>query len=87
VAGTAVLLPLASVYHGSDGEPAVWVYDPQSHKVALRQVRLGAYREDGVLIEDGLRQGEWVVSAGVNKLQPSQVVRPYEPQPTSEPTP
>jgi membrane fusion protein, multidrug efflux system len=74
----AALLPLSSVYHATDGAPAVWTYDPQTHKVALRNVKLGPYREDGVLIEDGLKQGEWVVTAGVNKLQPGQVVRPYE---------
>ncbi len=77
-ARTAALLPLSSVYHANDGAPAVWIYDPQSHKVALRAVKLGTYRQDGVLIEDGVKQGEWVVAAGVNKLQPGQVVRPYE---------
>jgi RND family efflux transporter MFP subunit len=76
--GAAALLPLSSIYHATDGAPAVWIYDPQTHKVALRNVKLGPYREDGVLIEDGIKQGEWVVTAGVNKLQPGQVVRPYE---------
>lgn len=75
---TAALLPLSSIYHATDGTPAVWIYDPQSHKVALRGVKLGPYREDGALIEGGVRHGEWVVAAGVNKLQPGQVVRPYE---------
>lgn len=77
-ARAAALLPLSSVYHATDGAPAVWIYDPQTHKVALRAVKLGTYRQDGVLIENGVKQGEWVVSAGVNKLQPGQVVRPYE---------
>jgi len=74
----AALLPLSSIYHATDGTPAVWIYDPQTHQVALRNVKLGPYREDGVLIESGLKHGEWVVAAGVNKLQPGQVVRPYE---------
>jgi multidrug efflux pump subunit AcrA (membrane-fusion protein) len=82
-AGAAALLPLSSVYHATDGAPAVWIYDPQTRQVALRNVKLGAYRQDGVLIEAGVNQGEWVVAAGVNKLQPGQVVRPYE---TSGPT-
>lgn len=77
-AHAAALLPLSSVYHATDGTPAVWVYDPQTHKVALRSVKLGPYREDGVLIESGIKHGEWVVAAGVNKLQPGQVIRPYE---------
>ena len=77
-ARAAALLPLSSVYHATDGAPAVWIYDPQTHKVALRMVKLGAYRQDGVLIEAGVDKGEWVVAAGVNKLQPGQLVRPYE---------
>lgn len=76
--GNAALLPLSSIYHQTDGSPAVWIYDPKSRQVALRTVTLGPYREDGVLIPGGLNEGEWVVAAGVNKLQPGQVVRPYE---------
>lgn len=76
--GSAALLPLSSIYHQTDGSPAVWIYDPKTRQVALRTVALGPYREEGVLIPGGLNDGEWVVAAGVNKLQPGQVVRPYE---------
>jgi membrane fusion protein, multidrug efflux system len=72
------LLPLSSIYHAGDGAPAVWIYDPQTHKVQLRDVKLLAYREDGVLVDGGVRPGDWVVAAGVNKLEGGQVVRPYE---------
>ena len=82
VVGTAspgsALLPLSSVYHTPEGRPAVWIYDAREQKVDLRAVTLGAYREDGVLVADGVRDGEWVVAAGANKLQPGQRVRPYE---------
>jgi hypothetical protein len=54
--------------------------------VSLRTVELGAYREDGVLVT-GLTQGQWVVAAGVNKLQPGQTVRPYEQPGKSAPAP
>lgn len=74
----AVLVPLTSIYHGADGRPAVWVYDTGTRKVALRAVTLGPYREDGVVITSGLAAGEWVVGAGVHKLEAGQVVRPYE---------
>lgn len=83
---TAALVPLSSIYHHPDGKPAVWVYDPASHKVSLRGVELGAYREDGVLVT-GLTHGQWVVAAGVNKLQPGQTVRPYEQPGKSAPAP
>jgi len=76
-ASMVALLPLTSIYR-QDGNPAVWIYDPQSHKVALRTVTIGQYREDGVVVTSGLATGDWVVSAGVHKLQPGQVVRPWQ---------
>jgi multidrug efflux system membrane fusion protein len=73
---TAVL-PLTSLYRQND-KPAVWIYDPATHKVALRPVTVAQYREDGVVVTSGLAAGEWVVTAGVHKLRPGQTVRPYE---------
>ncbi|MEO7498352.1 MAG: efflux RND transporter periplasmic adaptor subunit [Casimicrobiaceae bacterium] len=75
--GTAMLLPLTSLYR-KDGGAAVWIYDPQMQKVSLRPVTVGQYREDGVVLTSGLAPGEWVVSAGVHKLREGEKVRPYE---------
>ncbi len=90
---TAALIPSASLYR-KDGVPAVWVYDPQSRKVSLRPVQVTQYREDGVVVASGLNAGERIVAAGANKLQPGQVVRPYDggagapgPAPTPVPAP
>jgi len=73
----AALLPLTSLYR-QDDKPAVWIYDPATHQVALRPVTIGQYREDGVIVTSGLATGDWVVTAGVHKLRPGQTVRPYE---------
>ena len=73
----AALLPLTSLYR-EDNQPAVWIYDPATHQVALRPVTIGQYREDGVIVTSGLASGDWVVTAGVHKLRPGQTVRPYE---------
>jgi RND family efflux transporter MFP subunit len=75
---SGAVLPLTAVYHAPDGKPAVWIYDPKAQIVNLRPISLGQYREDGVVVTGGVNDGEWVVSAGVNKLQPGQSVRPYE---------
>ena len=75
--GTAVLIPAPALYR-KDGAPAVWVFDAKARTVALRPVEIAQFREDGVVIGAGLADGEWIVAAGVNKLQPGQVVRPYE---------
>jgi multidrug efflux system membrane fusion protein len=72
-----VLIPLPSLYR-KGSSPAVWIYDPQSRTVALRPVTVAQFREDGIVVASGLSGGEWIVAAGVNKLQPGQTVRPYE---------
>jgi len=71
------LLPLTAIYRDHD-RPAVWVYDAQTQQVALRPVSVAQYREDGVLVNDGVRNGEWIVAAGVHKLGDGQKVRPYD---------
>jgi multidrug efflux system membrane fusion protein len=72
-----VLLPLTAIYRDND-RAAVWVYDPQTQQVQLRPVSIAQYREDGAVVRDGVRNGEWVVAAGVHKLTEGQKVRPYD---------
>ena len=68
-----ITLPLTALTQ-ADGKPAVWVFDPLTSKVNLRPVVVGAYREDGVVVRDGLRPGEIVVTVGVHKLLPNETV-------------
>jgi multidrug efflux system membrane fusion protein len=76
-AANTIVLPLTSIYRDGD-RPAVWVYDPQTRQVDLRPVSIAQYREDGVLVHEGVRNGEWIVAAGVHKLTEGQKVRPYD---------
>ena len=69
-----VLLPLSALARDGD-RAAVWVVDPRTHQVNLRPVTVGQYREDGVTVTAGLSPGDIVVTAGVHKLRPNQVVR------------
>lgn len=71
---TLVLLPMSALAR-EGANAAVWIVDPASSKVKLRSVVLGQYREDGVTITAGLHPGDVVVTAGVHKLRPDQVVR------------
>lgn len=75
-----VLLPLAAVAN-ERSEPAVWVVDPKTSRVKLRKVAIGQLREDGVTITSGLNAGDIVVTAGVHKLRPDQLVRVAATQP------
>jgi len=70
-----LLLPTPAVTE-RDGQHVVWVVDPQSGQVHPRPVQTGAFREDGVIVRQGLQKGEQVVVAGVQTLIPGQVVRP-----------
>jgi multidrug efflux system membrane fusion protein len=69
----------------------VWIYDPATRKVSLREVTLDAFREDGALVGAGLADGEWIVAAGVHKLRAGQTVKPWEsdgaPSPTASASP
>ena len=69
-----VLVPLTALARSTD-DAAVWVVDPSTKQVKLRPVTVAQFREDGAAIASGLRPGEWVVTAGVHKLRPDQVVR------------
>jgi RND family efflux transporter MFP subunit len=69
-----VLLPLSAVANERT-DPAVWVVDPKTSKVNMRKVAIGQFREDGVTITSGLEPGDVVVTAGVHKPKPDQVVR------------
>src|SRR5262249_28241175 len=75
--GSVAMVPLTAIYRDND-RPAVWIYDPQTQQVQLRPVTIERYREDGVLVRDGVRDGEWIVAAGVHKLTEGKKVRPYD---------
>jgi membrane fusion protein, multidrug efflux system len=76
-APNAAVLPSTSIYQ-QDGKPAVWRFDPATKQVNLTPVTISQYREDGIVVTSGVREGDWIVAAGVHKLLPGQVVRPYE---------
>ncbi|MFI4994891.1 MAG: efflux RND transporter periplasmic adaptor subunit [Hyphomicrobiales bacterium] len=65
----------ASALTEADGRPAVWLVDPQSQTVSLRNVEVLRYDPASVVISQGLETGEIVVTAGVQTLRPGQKVR------------
>ena len=65
----------ASVLTEANGRPAVWVVDPQSQTVSLRNVDVLRYDPATVIVSQGLETGEIVVTAGVQTLRPGQKVR------------
>jgi multidrug efflux pump subunit AcrA (membrane-fusion protein) len=59
----------------ANGRPAVWVVDPASHTVSLRDVDVARYDPASVVIAQGLEPGDVVVTAGAQVLRPGQKVR------------
>jgi RND family efflux transporter MFP subunit len=72
--GEGVVVP-ASALSRSKSAAAVWVVDPVTHAVTLRNVQIARHRPSDVVIASGLTPGEIVVTAGARKLRPGQVVR------------
>lgn len=84
IGGSAGMQIPASALTATRGQPAVWVLDPKASTVALRNIDLGGYELDRVLVAHGLEPGELVVTAGVQTLRPGQPVRlPGAPPPAS----
>lgn len=66
-----IKLPLSALYEAS-GKTSVWLVE--NGVVKLMPVTTGGHSGNNVLISDGLRAGQVVVTAGVNLLKPGQKV-------------
>ena len=70
-----VEVPLAATFStGDPDETAVWVIDEGTKTVSRRKVKTGAPTDRGIRITQGLKPGEWIVTAGVNSLRDGQQV-------------
>ncbi|MEM9348274.1 MAG: efflux RND transporter periplasmic adaptor subunit [Planctomycetota bacterium] len=72
-----IVVPITALASEPDGNrSAVWVIDPESNKVAPRDVTVLSLSNTGYIISEGLERGEIVVTAGVSFLREGQVVKP-----------
>lgn len=71
--GQLVELPASAVTSEGD-KPAVYVVDAATKKLERRVVEVARFDGSRVFIKAGLKAGERVVTAGVSKLWPEQVV-------------
>ncbi|MGE0387968.1 MAG: efflux RND transporter periplasmic adaptor subunit [Gammaproteobacteria bacterium] len=81
--GGAHELPITAIYD-PDGKPRVWVVDPKTSRVRMREIVLAQVRKDAVLVRAGIVDGDVVVTAGVHLLHPDQRVRIAESQTGAE---
>lgn len=73
----ALSLPLSAVT-AEEGEPYVWVLDPEQQTLHKTPVKLGPYGEERVPILAGLKADNWVVAAGTHLLREGLRVRPVD---------
>lgn len=83
--GQGYLLPLTVLplygnisENGGPTEPAqteVYVYNPETQSVGMRQITIAGVRENQLIVIDGLQTGERVASAGVSFLRDGQKVK------------
>ena len=65
----------ASALTEANGRPAVWIVDPHTKTVTLRNVDVLRHDPATVVISQGLEAGDLVVTAGVQTLHPGQKIR------------
>jgi len=76
-ADNATLVPQAGVTHDPQGRATALVVGAD-HKVATRMLQLKGTRGDQWIVESGLIDGDRVIVAGVQKVQPGAVVQATE---------
>lgn len=54
--------------------PAVYVVDKSTSKLVARPIKVARFAQDRIFVASGLEVGERVVTAGVSKLRPEQLV-------------
>ena len=67
-------LPLTAVQE-TDGHARVWIIDKTTYTVTPQNVNILRRGPKTVLLEGGLKDGDYVVSYGVHSLKPGQTVK------------
>jgi RND family efflux transporter MFP subunit len=79
-AAPGYVLPLSAVLR-TGNRPAVWVVDRATGALTLAPVEIREYRQETVVLSGGVKPGQLVVTAGVQKLDVGLTVRPWEDNP------
>ncbi len=72
---TKMILPMAAVYQ-TGNKPNLWLVE--NGVLRLQPVELGDFLSDGIVIRSGLKPGDMVVTAGVQKLREGQKVKVWD---------
>jgi RND family efflux transporter MFP subunit len=70
----AIAIP-ATALTETDGRPSVWIVDPATMTVSLRNIKVARFTTDAAIVSEGLKPEDTIVTAGVQALHPGQKVR------------
>jgi RND family efflux transporter MFP subunit len=73
-AGQIIEIP-ATALTELDRRPAVWIVDPETSTVTMRNIDVVRFDPATVVVSEGVEPGDIVVTAGVQALHPGQKVR------------
>ncbi|MFY9655787.1 MAG: efflux RND transporter periplasmic adaptor subunit [Methylocystis sp.] len=73
-ASAGITIPAAALSE-TDGRPSVWIVDPATLTVSLRNIKVARFSSEAVVVTEGLRPEDMIVTAGVQALHPGQKVR------------
>lgn len=74
VGGTGLYVPSVAVASSPEGDPIVWVIDPDTLTATARKVEIGTLSGDRVRVTRGLEGDEWIAVSGVAFLHEGMVV-------------
>jgi RND family efflux transporter MFP subunit len=73
------LVPASAVVGNSKGESHVWTVDRKSGKAQPHRVAIEGLHNGKIALKSGLQAGEWVITAGQNRLSPGLAVHIVQP--------
>ena len=76
---TGVAVPAGAIFTpDTETQSHVWIIEPTEGDLGVlkrRPVKTGDLTRHGVLVTDGLKAGEWIVTAGVHSVEEGETVR------------
>ncbi len=79
-AANTLLIPLQSVLTRND-QASVWLLDETGTSIRAQPISIAKYGDENIVVSSGLKLGDKIVSAGVQKLDEGLRVRVWEIQP------
>ncbi len=76
VTGAGIEVPVSATFSPDEsGKTYLWVIDDQTKTVKRREIKTGRLTDRGITVQEGLKAGEWVATAGAHYLREGQQVR------------